>query len=228
MKYMHGRVTLMVVVIAMSTGCSRIVRWGTDTFYQGENLKDEASGAREYIRSATIYDQLTTDIMVDALWLSELVRTAFVHLHGRLHGYSDERMRALLRRQLEENNHFMDFYVLVPRSLALDDVLVGWSILLDVDGAIYAPIEIKSHDLGPEYREIFGSILTRFKAAYQLKFEALNAEDKPIITPAAKSFALVVRSSTKEARLVWHFVAEAEPERCGKKIGSSNGNCNRS
>lgn len=203
MKYSVNRLVFACGVMVLCAGCGRVIEWGKDVFYQGIELKDETERARSFIRSVTIYDQLSTDIMVDALWLSDEVRTAYVKLHARLHCFTDERMRALLRRQFEENKHFIVFYVLVPRSVALDDEHVGWGLSLCVGDVQEGPIEVKLIDLGPEYEDILGKVLTRFKAVYQVKFEALDAEDKPLVTPQTTSFSLYVRSTKKEAVLVW-------------------------
>lgn len=212
MKCISCRFTLLCVVMMLCSGCGRTIQWGIDTFYQGVSLKEETGEARKYIRSITVYDQLTTEIMVDALWLSKAVRASYVALHARMHGLNGERKNALLRRQMEETKHFIVFYVLVPRSIALDEEHSPWRLLLRVGDAVYAPAEIKSIEIGPEYKEIFGTVLTRFKAPYQVKFEALDAEDVPLLAQGVACFDIIVRTTAKEAVLTWQVPAPTEDD----------------
>ena len=146
----------------------------------------------QYIRSVTVYDQFTTQGRFDALWLSEEVRSAYTDAYASRHALDDEKKQVFLRRQLEENDHFIFFYVLSNGSVNLTDQQSEWSIVLRVAGHVFKPIEIKEAELSPEYRAFFGKKLTRFKVIYGIKFDAQDAEDMPLIQEHVDKIELAI------------------------------------
>ena len=113
---------------------------------------------------------------------------------------------AFLRRQLEENNHFITFYVLSSYEYPLGDVNSEWTLFLNIDGKHYAPIEIKAVELSPEYIYIFGKKYNRFKVPYSVKFDAKDINDQFLITPETKNITLYCRSLNSEVTFVWDIV----------------------
>jgi hypothetical protein len=85
----------------------------------------------------------------------------------------------------------------------LGDPESEWALFLKVDDQLIVPIEIKGIDLSPEYKQFFGKKNSRFKTAYQIKFNAIDDNEQPFVTPQTNAIALVFRSLTKEAQLQW-------------------------
>ena len=158
-----------VVLVLLLPSCGRIIDWGERNFMQTPSLQTNITQAQEYIRSATTYDQLTTAARFDVLWLSDDVRMNYAHLYASKFGKTEEQEKIFLRRQLEENNHFITFYVLSLHEYPLGDLSSEWTFFLNIDDKNYAPIEIKSVDLAPEYKYIFGKKYNRFKVPYSRK-----------------------------------------------------------
>ena len=138
---------LFLVVMLFLPGCSKILQWGKDSFEQGEKVTDYTVVPREYIRSTIMYNQFKTQALFDVLWLSDEVRNAYVDTHIMRTGKSEEQKELLLRRELEENNHYITFYILSLHSVSLIDLQPLWITSLKVDGEVYQPIAIKSVDM---------------------------------------------------------------------------------
>ena len=157
------------------------------------------------MRSIIVYDQFDTAGCFDALWLSDAARTGYVELYSRRRGKNEEFKNTFLRRQLEENKHFFNFYILSPFEAPLGDPNSLWQVFLKVDDETYIPMELKVTELDPEYKAIFGKKFTRFKESYLVKFEAKDVDGTPIISADTQSVALYFRSNDKEAILMWRL-----------------------
>ena len=210
MKY-KSLIPLSVSLLLLS-GCGRIVDWGKGNFKQAEKLDFKFRQARKDLKSITVYDQLSTVAIFDVLGLSDDVRIAYVDLHARKYGKTEEQKRAMLRRQLAENSHFISFYVAVPYELILGETNSRWSLSLEIDDKRYLPIEVKVIDINPEYKAIFGKKLSRFKNVYLVRFDAKNVEERPLITPDTQELKLYFRSTKKEVILTWNIQDEDQPE----------------
>ncbi len=198
-------VYVAVVMLVMLPGCGRLIDWGKSNFYQGEQVDNYRCDIKPYIRSVTIYDQFTTRAMFDALWLSDEVRLAYVDLHVSRQGKDEDRKNALLRRQLEENNHYLSFYVLSLHDVKLGDPESEWSLFLRVNEEFYQPMEIKEIELPYEYQIFFGKVWNRFKVPYLVRFSANDADDVPLITAQTETIELHMRSANKENAFVWQL-----------------------
>jgi len=178
-------------ILLLLSGCGgRIVDWGKQNFYQGEKGPDYTDRIKGLVQSKTVYNQLSTEGMFDVLWLNDEARTLYADMNSARLGKTPEQYKMFLRRQLEENNHYITFYVLSLNRVPLKDSDTQWTIQLEAGGNQYAPIEIKQIELAPEYEYIFGEKLTPFKTPYQVKFGALNADDQPILHEGVKDIAL--------------------------------------
>jgi len=197
-------VSIMTILLLLLPGCGRMIDWGTKTFVQAPSLQASVSDAQKYIRSVTSYDQLTTRARFDVLWLSDDVRTNYTNLFALKFGKTEEQKRTFLRRQLEENNHFISFYVLSLHEYPLGDHNSEWTLFLTIDDKHYAPIEIKSVELSPEYMYIFGKKYNRFKVPYSVKFDAKDINDQFLVTPETKNITLHCRSLSAEVTFVWN------------------------
>ncbi len=194
---------MVLSLLAGLPGCGPIINWGKGNFYQGENRETHSEIVKPYIRSMTIYDQLTTCAMFDVMWLSDAVRTAYSDVHISRQGFNEERRNTFLRRQLEENNHYITFYVLALVDAKLGTPETHWSLFLDVDGKRYQPIETKVVELPYEYQVFFCEKWNRFREPYLLRFGAKDINDQQIITADTKQITLIARSARKEHALTW-------------------------
>jgi len=70
----------LIGALILLPSCTRIMNWGMQTFAQAPLLKAHIDKAQQYIRSVSLYDQLTTRARFDALWLSDDVRINYVNL----------------------------------------------------------------------------------------------------------------------------------------------------
>ncbi len=200
---MKINIVYSIAMILLLPSCGRWADWGTRTFEQTPTVNSSVAAAQQYIRSVTSYDQLTTTARFDVLWLSDDVRTNYADLYALKFAKTDEQRKIFLRRQLEENNHFISFYVLSLYDQPLGDTTSDWSLFLTIDDKNYSPIEIKAVELTPEYIHIFGKKYNRFKVPYSVKFDAKDINDTLLITPETKKITLHCRSLKAEVAFVW-------------------------
>lgn len=206
---MKSRVAAVIIsiVLLVSTGCSRIVRWGKCTFAQAARLCIDISPACAYVRTIRQYDQFNTVALFDVLWLSDTVREIYSALYAAEHCRSPEQTAQFLRRQLQENDHFISFYVLMPQNkesaLTYNGQRGIWSVCLVVNGVSYAPREIKVIDLAPEYRIIFGNRYNNFKVPYLVQFDALDLHERQIITATTQKIQLCFISAKYTISVEW-------------------------
>ena len=208
MKLVKGVLrSLPFTLLLCLPGCGKIVDWGKSNFNQGKQLNGYRAQVAPYIKSVTVYDQFATRGLIDALWLTDDVRTAYAGLNAKKFGKSDEHKKIFLRRQLEENNYFITFYVLSLYEMPLGDPQSVWSVFLRIGEFNYFPIEVKCVDLPLVYIEFFGKKYDRFKVAYSIKFDAKDIEDKSLITEDVEMISLYFRSVHKETKLSWNITS---------------------
>ena len=198
-----------VSLLAILPGCGRVIDWTRDNFYQGEYIRKDAQidKARSYIQYKRVYDQFTIVGEFDVLWLSDEVRKIYTDMHCNRKGKSKEQKNLFLRRQLEETNHFISFYVLSLNDFILGDIDSRWVISLRVGSRVFEPIDIRPVELFSEYREIFGKRLSKFKDPYLVVFSAKDLDDNFIIDDKTDKISLVFKSIDKEFELVWSIKA---------------------
>lgn len=200
---------LIIALVGLS-GCGRVIDWGKGLVPQGDPFKQNLSSAHSYIRSMTAYDQLSTAATFDALWLSDEVRSAYVRLFVDRRGKGEEQYATIVRRQLEENNFVIAFYVLCPFEITLGDAEADWMVFLRINNAQYTPTEVKIVDLAPEYRAFFDKKFTRFKQVYFVKFDARDVNDVALITAATSTLSLVFRSMRKDLVMTWDLAKKID------------------
>ncbi|MFI5332858.1 MAG: hypothetical protein ACHQVS_02025 [Candidatus Babeliales bacterium] len=193
----------MAICLMGLPGCGHVIRWAESNFDQGEILEPVSKVPRNYLRSAYIHRQFSTVALIDALWLSDEVRTVYAQTYGVKNGKNEQMTKAFLRRQLEENKHFISFYVLTNFSLNIGDQNNTWAFFLTVGETTVAPNEIRVTELTPEFKAFFGKCYNRFKSIYLVKFNAKTPDGKPLITEDAQTMDLHFRSIEKEAILSW-------------------------
>jgi hypothetical protein len=197
------RCGITLFVLVGLSGCGRYFDWGLDKFYQGTDVAPITlpPGA---LQSVIVYHQLSTRGDFDVIWLSDQVRKAYTDVHAQKNGKNEQQANAFYRRQLEENKHFISFYILAPTKFALSDPNNPWSIFLLIGDTMYPSMEIKKTVLVPEYEHFFGKKMTIHKAAYQIKFDAKDVEENALITPDLKTISLLFRSIDKSVQLTWN------------------------
>lgn len=203
MKRMKMFPGMIVMLLLFLSGCGRLIDWGKSNFYQGEDVELYDENVNPFIKSVTIYDQLDTTAHFIVMWLSDPIRTAYAQLHARRMGKDDNQYKAFLRRQLEENNHYISFYVLSTHEVKLGIPESYWSLFLRVNNRDYLPFEIKEVELPTEYQQFFGKRWSRFKVPYLVKFRLNDENEEPIISDATQSMSLFVRSAHKEHAFKW-------------------------
>lgn len=191
------------VLLSGLCGCGRIVDWGKRQFTQAKNIDGNIEVAKKFTRSKVVYDQLDTVFFVDALWLSDEVRDLSANLLTDSLSKSTEFKKTVIKRQHEESSRFIMFYLLIPYNFSFGERDSVWHVTLLIDGEIYSPIETKSLELTPVTRHLFGKLPSRFKNAYQCKFDAKDIDDYPLITNETKTITLRFDSITKEVELTW-------------------------
>jgi hypothetical protein len=203
MKHNLKLYVMVAGIIIFFSGCGRVVDWATDSLYQGDDVEDYAEVPREHMRSITVYDQLSTHGKFDVMWLSDAVRIAYAQSHAQKYALDKDRQDAFLRRQLEENRHFIVFYVLVNNQMTLVESAANWALSLEVANRVFVPSEIKEVDLTPEYRAFFGKKYNRFKVAYCVKFDAKDTDDNDVLSENVQQMIMHVTSVKKQAALTW-------------------------
>lgn len=195
---------LFVCLVMLLPGCGgRVTHWFLDNFNQAGTIKGCVEYPYEYVRTATINDQVNTVAMFDALWLSDEVRKRYVDLRALRFNFSADQKENLLRAQLKENENFITFYVLGLNNICLSGSDPVWAISLEVDDTIATPVEIKTVRFDQEYRAFFGELYIRPKSMYRVKFNARDASGSPLITGATQMISLWFRSVNKEEALTW-------------------------
>lgn len=192
-----------LMILMILPGCGRIVDWGKGRVSQGADIKKDLKVARDHIRSNRIYDQFTLAGSFDSLWLSDAVRSSYVELYAARHGKTDEASKVFLRRQLEENNHFISFYILTVAQMPLGEANSEWTVFLKIGENIFTPVELKSIELAPEYEHILGKKLNRFKIPYLVRFNAKDIDDHTLVQPTTEKITLIFRSLAKELEQDW-------------------------
>lgn len=199
------RFSLLSLLIFMS-GCIPYYRLSKKEFPQGEDLKTYYNISRDYIRSQSIYEQFTTLAQFDAIWLCDQTRIAYVDMYSQRHGKSDSTKEAILNRQLEENRHWISFYVLSDirdvSNASLTDKNPYWTVYLEIAGQKLEPVDIKEVELEPEYANLFGNKLNSFKAVYYISFAAQDISGK-FYLDGCKSLTLFFNSVDKSCSMEW-------------------------
>ena len=193
----------LCIGLLLLSGCSHFIDWGKQTISQGGSLSTNLTIAQNYIRSVCSYDQFTLIANFDVLWLSAPVRDLYAAVVARSFGKNEQQKELLIARNKEELKHFITFYMLCPYDIVFGSPQSLWSVLLEIDGVLYNPIEVKLVELHPLYVAIFEKRVMRFCNSYQIKFDARTIQDLPIISENTKEISLLFRSIDKELRVNW-------------------------
>ncbi len=218
-KFLPNVSLLLLLLLA---NCGRLIDWGKSNFYQGEEVSLSDENVVPFIKSVTMYDQFQTIAQFDIMYLSDTVRTAYAQLHTKRMGKDEDKYLAFLRRQLEENNHYISFYVLTTHDVKLGTPESHWSLFLRIAGRDYLPFELKEVELPYEYQQLFKDHWNRFKVPYLMKFRLMDENEIPIITDLTPEISVFARSTKKESIFTWHLTeqtTQAAPTMKKNKVG---------
>lgn len=198
---------LLISLMFLVPSCIKYHKILKKEFNQGQDHNDNREVAHNYIRSATVYDQFETRGIFNALWMADDVRAAYADVYCDKRGRSSEGKDALLKRLLEENKHWITFYMLADIRdrvhSSLSEKTPAWTMYLDVgNGEKIDPVSIKEVELDPEYQFFFGYRFNLSKVAYLVKFPAQDLSGVSYVKQGGK-VNLVLSSVSKEVELVW-------------------------
>lgn len=205
---------LVLPLAILLPGCIQYHKVVQSEFPQGKNHHDHRAIVHNHLRSVAIYRQFETMAKFDALWFSDYMRTCYANLYAARRGMRSEAYDAYLRRQLEENNHWITFYLLADirdkAHISMSEKNTAWTLYLDADGEKIRPESIKEieSEMEPEVQGFFGHRFNFMKAAYIVKFPARNADGRRY-DYTCERLKLHVSSSYKHDYMCWD-IAEAD------------------
>ncbi|MCX5924229.1 MAG: hypothetical protein NTZ68_02310 [Candidatus Dependentiae bacterium] len=217
-------VSVLIQCIVLLSGCNKIIDWGKNNFKQAKkHSQDIVQEAQQYFCSTIAYHKFATIAEFDVLFLTDHVRMLYVDYHKKYHGVTQEQESLMRQRVLNENRYFISFYVAgtQPENLyesnrslytgeyqKLNDLLgdkdATWNIRLKIGDKTYLPDSVRRADLPVEYRHFFGDRYSQFKSVYLVRFEALNANGRPILPLNQKhTLSLIFSSSAYQTEVEW-------------------------
>jgi len=200
-------------------GCfnnNKVINWAEGNFKQADQYaKVYFDIVKEYFRVSSGYNFFTSVGDFTALCLTGDVRKAYADYYAHRHGLDLSEKKILLYRMLDENKHFVSFYVAGNQPVSnysttraffngqysKPSTLLGvkdaaWNIVLKVGDQEYKPHHVKLKRLNPEYVYFFGDKLSQFKKTYEVNFQ-VELDYQP------GDVTLLFRSPEHEIPLVW-------------------------
>ena len=213
-------VAVFCLFLITASGCTKIIDWGKQTFEQTEEYgKHYIQNIKPFFRSTSTHKMFTSVVDFTALFLTGEVRRHYVNYYAYRHVLDVQQKRTLFRRLMDENKHFVSFYVsarqpvtMYPTSRAYfsgqyqkPGTLMGgkdaeWQPYLFVDGVEYKASHVKKVDLPLEYKHIFADNISQFKKTYLVTFNITLNDD-------VRDISLLFRSPNDEATLTWEQIS---------------------
>lgn len=209
MKSMHISRCMMLFFLCCFPSCIKYYDFVKSEFPQAKQVPDMRQIAQAYCQSATVYDQFQTKALFDVLWLSDQLRTAYSEVYSVKRGLTQEAKEENLRRQLEENRHWICFYILADirdkTYMSLSEPHAYWTLYVKLDDEkLIVPETIKEVDLEPEYQKFFGSHFNLFKTAYIVKFPLSEELARCLALNNVHEVKLTIRSIEHECTITWN------------------------
>ena len=206
----------LLVLLVILPSCVRYDKLVKSEFPQGTSYDDNRDITHHNVRSATLYEQFSTKGVFNALRLSDSTRTKYVDVYTRKRGITGDAQKAILNRNLEENKHWISFYLLADirdkTYVSLSEKSSFWSLYLDMgNGVTIVPESIKEVDIEPEFQAFFGYRFNLFKAAYLVKFPIFDNHGKRYEGDDV-DVKLVISSPYKKCELEWKKSEEKQEE----------------
>jgi hypothetical protein len=213
-----------LTLILVFPSCVKYYELSNKECYQGKSMPDRKEVSKNNLKKLTINDQFSTMAIFDCLWLSDDVRNAYIEMNCSRKGKDEQAKMALLTRQLEENKHWITFYILADirdkTDGSLSDKNSPWGLFLETpDNRRVAPLSIKEIEIEPEYKFLFGPRFNLFGRTYEVKFPAADLSGVKYLKNQSEIFKLVAASPKKEGAVWWNKLDSTETElvKKGKK-----------
>ncbi len=216
--YLNNLFFAFLFIIMIFMPACRVAEWGKQTFYQGCKINVDLSRAREYIRTARVYDQFTTKGIFNALWLSDDVLMAYSKLYAEKYALDESAEFKIFERQKANfSDNLISFYILayVPGN---DDPLIidhcngdeiPWKIYLKSGEIAYEPVLVKEVVLEEEFKFIFDKIFTRFKTSYLVQFNLNDNQTNESLINPGQPLILCLNSIKRKVSIVWNLNEES-------------------
>lgn len=203
MKHLMASILSIISIISLPGCGGRIFDWAKEHFEQGCPVDRNLEQARCFIKTERIYNQFTMVGGFSVLWLSDEVRREYVELCTNLKMKTEAEKKAMLQRQIAENDHFIQFYVLSANTITIERNSSDWFVVLHVDDKLYSPYEVKEVELPHEYTLIFGKLWNVFQTPYLISFAAKTVDGNSIVPKTTSCISLEFRSTTKIFCMNW-------------------------
>src|SRR5579862_7400654 len=127
---------LLMIMMTISS-CVRYDKIVKSEFPQGTSYDDNRDVTYYNVRSVNLYEQFKKKAIFNALYLSDATRTKYVDVYTRKRGITGEAYKAMLNRNLEENKHWISFYLLADvrdkTYVSLSEKNSSWTLYLDME-----------------------------------------------------------------------------------------------
>ncbi len=205
--YQKTQIIITCCVLVIFTSCIKYHKLLKNEFPQGDKQQDRREVAYNFLKTSKIYEEFNTQAIFYTLWLSDEVRTVYIHDYSERRGKDAAVCEALVKRQLEENKHWISFYLQADirdrQHVALNDKNSLWTLYLQTaQGKRVEPISIKIVELEPEYQRYFGHRYNPFKDTYLVRFPAQDLEGT-VYMQADKVCMLFISSPSKKVAISW-------------------------
>lgn len=190
------------------SGCVKYYELSTTEFPQGSSAPSQATLKKRFVRSLKLYNQFETIAAFDVLWLSPEVRSNYAQRFCAKRGKDADALKAIESRQIEETNHWIEFYILSDIRKrghgSLKEKNAAWTVHLTINNKVtLESMSIKEVELEAEYQTIFGHLYNSFKNIYLVKFPAYGLDGKQYITTPHPTIKLTIAGPEREGSLVW-------------------------
>lgn len=203
MQLARSRAWFILTLLLAIPGCRRVADWSKCVWHKREDVRVDIDAARKYVRSVPVYNELTTLAIFDVMLLSDEVRELYAKVNGVRRTRGPDQVSLFLKRQLEQNCHCVAFYVLSLHEVVLAHEHPEWRIVLKIGNKLFHPTSVKLVTMPMEYKHFFGSRYTRFKSAYEVIFDANDAQGNPIVTAGTNTLTMEFYSVDKSVSTSW-------------------------
>lgn len=198
---------IFAITLLTLAGCMKTFDVVSTEFPQATHHEPSYNTIKDSLRSITLYDGFETRAHFDVLWMSDKMRSLFSSLRSAKLGHNPAERDAFLLRQLEENNHWISFYVLSEvyddAHISLTDENSEWSLSLQLpNGTKLMPLSIKEVDLEPEIKFVFGHRFATYKKMYRLNFSAKDLVGRMQVRPH-DTFTMMCAAAGLSSSVSW-------------------------
>jgi hypothetical protein len=217
---------MLLMVCLIFPACVKYHQFSKSEFPQGKEKTIQKDIIGRNVRTANVYDEFQTEAIFDALYLSSEVRDFYTNAYSERRGKDEKFRESMLLRGLEENKHWISFYVLayIPRDhrRLMSDQDPSWSLYLELPNGErltparfeqvenephkVSPGSIKETELAPEYAALFKHHINQFKTVYLVKFPS-KGFDNTVKYPT-KPIKLVFSSVYRSVEMTWGRTGE--------------------